>query len=97
MATANTNAHRSLAVLALPKRINLLITYADNVVTRGGRRCLRLVGAQSTARAYISVLGRLTSRRSPTTLASPAHATAVGAAQRDLRHGSCAERHFMSV
>ena len=34
MATVNTNAHRSLAVLALPKRINLLITYADNVVTR---------------------------------------------------------------
>jgi hypothetical protein len=34
LATTNTKAHRSLAVLALPKRINLLITYADNVVTR---------------------------------------------------------------
>jgi hypothetical protein len=30
--TTNTKAHRSLAVLDLPKRINVLITYADNVV-----------------------------------------------------------------
>jgi hypothetical protein len=34
LATTNTKAHRSLAVLDLPKRINVLITYADNVVTR---------------------------------------------------------------
>ncbi len=34
MATSTTKAHRSLAVLDLPKRINVLITYADNVVTR---------------------------------------------------------------
>jgi hypothetical protein len=34
LATANTKPHRSLAVLDLPKRINVLITYADNVVTR---------------------------------------------------------------
>ena len=34
MGTSNTKPHRSLAVLALPKRINVLITYADNVVTR---------------------------------------------------------------
>jgi hypothetical protein len=34
LATSTTKAHRSLAVLALPKRINVLITYADNVVGR---------------------------------------------------------------
>ena len=34
MTTSNTKPHRSLAVLSLPKRINVLITYADNVVTR---------------------------------------------------------------
>ncbi len=34
MGTTTNKAHRSLAVLALPKRNNLLITYADNVVTR---------------------------------------------------------------
>ena len=34
MATSTTKAHRSLAVLALPKRINVLITYPDNIVTR---------------------------------------------------------------
>ena len=34
MTTSTNKAHRSLAVLDLPKRINVLITYADNVVTR---------------------------------------------------------------
>ena len=32
MATSNTKVKKSLAVLDLPKRINLLITYADGVV-----------------------------------------------------------------
>jgi hypothetical protein len=32
--TNSTTAHRSLAVLDLPKRINVLITYANSVVTR---------------------------------------------------------------
>ena len=33
MATSTTKAHRSLAVLDLPKRINVFITYANGVVT----------------------------------------------------------------
>ncbi len=32
MATTTNKAHRSLAVLDLPKRINVLITYANSVV-----------------------------------------------------------------
>jgi hypothetical protein len=33
MSNSTTKAHRSLAVLDLPKRINVLITFADGVVT----------------------------------------------------------------